>query len=390
MEKYNAKDLISKYNEGTATPEERMLVESGFLKELENSAHTPSQERIELADKRIAAKLMAYIGNTQAKTVRLWPRIAVAASILVFFSVGLYFYVNKIKNSPLSVQHSQHDIAPGSNKAILTLANGKTIILTGAKNGQLAIQGNMAVTKKADGEVAYSKQSDPDSYRNENPIRQKADEIEYNTMTTPRGGKYDLTLADGTKVWLDAASSITYPVAFTGHDRSVQITGQVYFEVTHNAAKPFSVSVNGETVEVLGTHFNINAYGDEPVMKTTLLEGSIKVSKNGKTALLKPGQQSIIQSNSNSITVRDVDTEEATAWKNGYFLFDNESLESVMRKVSRWYDVDIQYPADQKVKETYGGSITRYSNVSKVLDMLEITGHVKFEIEGKKIIVQNK
>ena len=240
MEKYNAKDLISKYNEGTATPEERMLVESGFLKELENSAHTPSQERIELADKRIAAKLMAYIGNTQAKTVRLWPRIAVAASILVFFSVGLYFYVNKIKNSPLSVQHSQHDIAPGSNKAILTLANGKTIILTGAKNGQLAIQGNMAVTKKADGEVAYSKQSDPDSYRNENPIRQKADEIEYNTMTTPRGGKYDLTLADGTKVWLDAASSITYPVAFTGHDRSVQITGQVYFEVTHNAAKPFS------------------------------------------------------------------------------------------------------------------------------------------------------
>jgi len=270
-----------------------------------------------------------------------------------------------------------NDIAPGKNAAMLTLANGEVINLSDAKNGILALEQQINIRKTGDGQVIYS-------------AGISSEALVYNTMNTPRAGKYTLTLADGTIATLDAESSITYPVAFGKKERRVKMTGQVYFQVVHNADQPFRVDVKDQMIEDLGTEFNINAYDDEAIMKTTLIEGSARVIYHGSSALLSPGQQAAIHRGAEKISVNKVDTEEATAWKNGYFLFNNEPLESVMRKISRWYDVDVVYPSVAPIGESYLGSITRYSNVSKVLQMLEITGDVKFRIEGKKIIVVKK
>jgi len=273
-------------------------------------------------------------------------------------------------------QPSNNDLAPGGNKAILTLSTGKQIVLTGARNGKLAQQGDADITKTADGQIVYGKGDES-----------AAAEVSYNTTSTPRGGQFQVVLADGTKVWLNAASSITYPTVFTGTDREVEITGEVYFEVAHNAAKPFRVKSNGQIVEVLGTHFNINAYKDEPVITTTLFEGSVKINKGTASALLKPGQQSLVTENNHAIKITDnVDLDQALAWKNGKFYFTNTDIEEVMRQVARWYDVDIEY--EGKVPNIrLSGSCYRNLTASKALAILEYTG-INFKIEGRKIIVQ--
>jgi transmembrane sensor len=257
------------------------------------------------------------------------------------------------------------------------LADGKRIILTGAKNGTIAKDHNAIINKTADGQLVYQS-DDKETASSKRPAE--------NLLQTPRGGEYHLILADGTNVWLNAASSIRYPTAFTGNDRRVEVTGEAYFEVAHNAAKPFRVTSKGQTVEVLGTHFNINAYDDEPGIKTTLLEGSVKVSNKDQKAILKPGQQAIVQSINNSIIIKNANTEEVVAWKNGYFLFDGEKIESIMRKVSRWYDVDVQY--EQTMPDVaFGGSISRFENVSQLLEVLQRTGSVHFKIEGRRLTV---
>ncbi|MDB4925504.1 FecR family protein [Mucilaginibacter sp.] len=308
------------------------------------------------------------------KKISLWPRYAVAASILLFLSIGGYYIFHK-QPTQQTAQIQKQDIAPGGNKAILTLANGQRLILTGAKNGLLANQGNTTINKTADGKVVY------------NAAASESDKVIYNTMTTPRGGQYHLTLVDGTDVWLNAMSSIKYPTAFTGKDRQVEITGEAYFEVAHNPAKPFRIMSSGQTVEVLGTHFNVNGYPDESETKTTLIQGSVKVTKTGtnETNILKPGQQAILSDR--LFAISNVKTDDAIAWKNGYFMFNNEPLESVMRKISRWYDVDIEYRDSGLKKENTYGSLSRFSDVSKVLKLLELTGAVKFHIAGNKIIV---
>jgi transmembrane sensor len=310
----------------------------------------------------------------------VWPRIAVAASIVVCLSAAAFFILHKapihqqiVRNEPL-----KNDLAPGGNKAILTLSSGQQIVLTGARNGKLAQQGDAAITKTADGQIVYRKAD-----------RSAAAEVSYNTTTTPRGGQFQIVLADGTKVWLNAASSITYPTVFTGTDRQVQITGEAYFEVAHNAAKPFRVKSNGQTVEVLGTHFNINAYKDEPVVTTTLFEGSVKINKGTASALLKPGQQALVTEKENNPNIKitdNVDLDQALAWKNGKFYFTNTGIEEVMRQVARWYDVDIEYKG--KVPNMrLSGSCYRDLTASKALAILEYTG-INFKIEGRKIIVQ--
>jgi ferric-dicitrate binding protein FerR (iron transport regulator) len=214
-----------------------------------------------------------------------------------------------------------------------------------------------------------------------------ATEVVYNTLSTVRGQEspYPLVLSDGTKVWLNAESSITYPIAFNGKERSVKITGEAYFEVVHNTVQPFKVEVKGQTIEDIGTAFNINAYDDEPNMKTTLISGSVKINSS---TVLHPGQQAI--QSGPAIRVKDVDTEGAIAWKNGYFLFDYESLESIMRRISRWYNVDVAYEPGQQITTGFLGSMTRYTNVSEVLNALEAAGKVKFKIEGRKITVSKK
>jgi len=300
-----------------------------------------------------------------------WSRIAAAASILIAVSAGGYFILHKKTTTQQLAQIQKQDILPGSNKAILTLANGQKVILTGAKNGQIAKQGLTLIQKKADGQLVYKATS-------------AATAVVYNTMTTPRGGQYWVTLPDGSRVLLNAASSLTYPVAFNGNERKVTLMGEAYFEVIHNSKMPFRVVTKGETVEDIGTHFNINAYDDEPVVRTTLLEGGVRVAHNEQFEILKPGQEAVLKAD--ELNVSDVDTEEAIAWKNGYFMFEDENIQPIMRKIARWYDVDVIYNGDLPT-DKFWGTVSRFASVSEVLNKLALTDKVHFKIEGRRIMV---
>lgn len=314
-----------------------------------------------------------------------WLRYAAAVLILTGLPV-VYFFLSE-KAQPVVRQETAQqptgtaDIAPGREQALLTLADGSTIVLDSASSGILATQGNAQVIKLANGSIAYHAEG--------------AGQVETvtNTMSTPRGGKYHLVLPDGTGVWLNAASSITYPSVFTGKERAVSIKGEVYFEVVKNAQVPFTVALDHSTkIEVTGTSFNINAYSDEPQYKTTLLEGIVKVHAGGSVKPLKPGQQAqtAMSDIPDVVTVTDnVNLEQVMAWKNGVFSFKNAGIYEVMRQVSRWYDLDIEYRGiTPKVAERqrFSGDIGMDLNLSAMLRVLE-KSQVHFLLEGKKLIV---
>jgi ferric-dicitrate binding protein FerR (iron transport regulator) len=314
-----------------------------------------------------------------AKTFKLYYRLTAAAIVLIIFSAGLFNYIQKRNSTLFSLfQHPRNDISPGGNKAILLLANGQQIVLTNAKNGLLAQQGGTQINKTANGQLIYIAAQ-----------AVKRTDTAYNTITTPRGGQYTVILPDSSKVYLDANSSLRFPAAFSGKLRTVMLTGEAYFEVAHNKKMPFHVITKGQTVEVLGTHFNINAYDDEKVIKTTLLEGSVRISIAGSQALLAPGGQSQIASPiaaGKSINViQNVNTEEAVAWKNGFFQFENADVQTIMRQFARWYNVDVVF--DGKVNERlFSGEIHRNLTLLQALELLNYA-NVHFNIDGKKIIV---
>ena len=318
----------------------------------------------------------------------MFARIAAAIIIILGIGAGTYFLFSDNSKQEIAVKDrldlkSKSDLLPGTEGAILTLGNGEQIVLDSAGNGTLAKQGSTKVIYK-NGQIVYD---------GENGIE---GELIYNTMTTPKGKQYQLSLADGSKVWLNAASSIRYPVTFTGKERKVEITGEAYFEIAHDVEKPFRVLTNNAEVQVLGTHFNVNAYNDEAVTKTTLLEGSVKISLPGQQTIinrfqiLKPGQQAQVNNNPSgdkSIKVLDnVDTDIEMAWKNGYFSFDQTDLATIMRQIARWYEVEIVYEGEIPNRR-FTGEISRTSNASEVLKILE-ESKVHVRIEGKKIIVQ--
>lgn len=373
MKENNAKDLLAKYAAGECTAEEKAIVESWYLQQQHQSVtDMPDTERLDDMQE-IRNKLLHEINGTSLPVRRLWPRIAAAASMLLVLSISGYFLLHKQTNQQLASNYKK-DLAPGSNKAILTLSNGKQIDLKDAKNGTIAKEGNETIKKSDDGTLSY--EGHAASGVNE--------QVTYNMVTTPRGGQWPLILTDGTKVMLDAASSIKYPVSFNGNERRVEITGQAYFEVAHHA-KPFKVGVRGVTIEDLGTHFNINAYNDEPAIKTTLLEGSVRVSKGKEIAVLKPGQQASTLDSSNLIKVYNADVEEAVAWKNGYFRYESIELKELMRQVSRWYDVDVSYEGPI-AKHKFLVDMKRKTNLSNILKILE-QGGIHFKITGRKLTV---
>jgi len=337
-----------------------------------------------------------------------WMRYAALVAGLFLVSATGYFLLHKKSTGPVTPLTNKspciQDIAPGTQKAVLTLADGSSIILDSAVNGPLTHQGNSVVNKKKDGELEY-KSAIPDK-SGQAGNRQSA--TTFNTLSTPRGGQYQLVLSDGSKVWLNAASSITYPTAFTGNERKVQITGEAYFEVTHNSKMPFVVEKGSMTVEVLGTHFNINAYEDESAIQTTLLQGSVKVGsrqwaagsgekaegrgqrveKKEQSIILKPGEQTSLSQTSQLSQPIPVQTDEVMAWKNGLFQFHNAGLAAVLRQISRWYDVDIRYAGEMPVRE-FEGKIQRNLTLLQVLKILE-KNQVHLTLEGKTIIVKNK
>jgi len=303
-------------------------------------------------------------------------RIAVAASILGIIILSTFLFLKNrsilIAKAEINKHKFKDDVAPGSNKATLTLADGSMIDLDDAKNGTLTQQGAAKVIK-LDGKLMYDLASE------------KTKKVVYNTIATPKGGQYQLELPDGSLVWLNASSSIHFPTSFTDKERRVEITGEAYLEVAKDASKPFIVAVNKSEVQVLGTHFNVNAYNDEEELRTTLLEGVVKFVDGNNTSLLQPGQQSQLAKNGSVKVVSNVDVDEVVAWKNGLFSFENAGIETIMRQLSRWYDVDIEYKG--KTDDIFVAEMNRNIKLSDVLRALELTGRVKFEIDGKKIVV---
>jgi transmembrane sensor len=310
------------------------------------------------------------------KTVLLrskWWNYAAAAAIL-FFSVAGYILLNKTKKQtpiPIAQQPVKKDLPAGRQGAILTLSNGHRIILDSAGNGVLTRDGGVQVIRKG-GELSYGG---------------KTDEIIYNKVVTPKGRKWQLTLSDGTKVWLNAASSVRYPVSFVGKERTVEVSGETYFEVAPDKNRPFKINIPGKgNIEVLGTHFDVNAYDDEDAMRTTLLEGGVKMIRGRNSRLLDPGQQAILGNATDDIKViNDVNIDEVMAWRNGRFIFSDMDLKSIMRQLTRWYDVDVVY--EGKVPGIrVGGIIHNDVYLSTVMEFLGDNG-VHYKIEGKKITI---
>jgi ferric-dicitrate binding protein FerR (iron transport regulator) len=385
MEKRKFLLLLKKYHAGKASEQEESYLAAYYnlFEAKPDITEMLSSEETEFLKNQIKTELKNKIKQHQqkpvAKTYKLYYRLTAAAIVLIAFSAGLFSYTQKRNSNLFSLfRHSQNDVAPGGNKAILTLANGNRIILTNAKNGLLAQQGGTQINKTASGQIIYNAAQ-----------AVRAADTAYNTITTPRGGQYMVVLPDSSKVYLDASSSLRFPAAFSGKLRTVMLTGEAYFEVAHNKNMPFHVLTKGQTVEVLGTHFNINAYDDEKAIKTTLLEGSVRVSIAGSQALLTPGEQSQIAppvTPDKSINIiQNANTEEAVAWKNGFFQFENADIQTIMRQFARWYNVDVVF--DGKVNERlFSGEIHRNLTLLQALELLNYA-NVHFNIDGKKIIV---
>jgi len=389
LKKFKAEFLkaVEAYLEGTADEDQILFLEQYFdlFEEVEEilEYHNLMQTRNvgNLMHSRIHQDITRWEDLEKKSEVvtgssmKYWY-MAAAAVFVTFTSVYIY-QANQNKFESAN-QYKVASIVPGRSKAILTLSNGSKIILADSKNGEITNQSGTIITKK-DSQLVYQKSGSS-----------AADKYAYNAVETPKGGQYQLVLPDGTKVWLNAASSLRYPLAFQGNERKVELTGEAYFEVAKDKTRPFKVHSNNQVVEVLGTHFNINVYSNEPFVKTTLLEGSVKVTNSSTNAqtIIRPGEQSIIQKTGNSaIKVKDVDIDEAVAWKNGYFMFNSEQLESVLRKISRWYDVDIQYQNEELKHQLFSGTLSKYLSVSQVLKKLELLQSVHFKTEGRKIIV---
>jgi len=335
------------------------------------------------SDARYTASAV-HITDNQSPTIKLYRRtwFQVAATLLVFLAVGLIFF-NRQFSRPFAGKHyvkhiNTNIILPGSTKATLTTANGEILVLEQAANGLIAKSGNIKVFKTHKGQVIYNLKDQ----KQLSPVQQ----VSYNTLTTPKGGEYQVVLADGTKIWLNAASSITYPTAFNNKERRVKLSGEAYFEVTKDAHKPFYVNTENGQIRVLGTHFNISAYPDDEITSTTLLEGAVLVTKNQSSSLLKPGQQANISYQSDYIKVTEAKIDEVMAWKNGYFIFDEDNIASIMKKVARWYDVDVQYsgPVDY---QKFGGTFHRSKSIAELLQYLEKIGNIHFLITGRRITV---
>jgi transmembrane sensor len=323
-------------------------------------------------------------GRSGILNIRAWYQIGVAASLLAILSIGLYLYSNRTVDTQLALSDSEIlkekvIIKPGGDKAVLTLSDGSKIILEDAKKGLLANQAGVSIQKTADGELLYSFAKNDINITENIPS-----EVIYNKIETPFGGKYQINLPDGSKVWLNSASTLRFPAFFSGDTREVELNGEAFFDIAKNPEKPFKVITKDQVVEVLGTQFNINSYSDEESFKTTLIEGSVKIIYKDRVVLLSPGQQ--FQPNLKSSKVVEADTEEVTAWKDGYFLFKDEDIQSIMRKVSRWYNVEVTYSGD--IPDVgFGGNISRSKDIDEVLNVLQLTNAVHFKVEGRRITV---
>ena len=368
----DAKDLLQRYRNGTCTPEEKALVESFY------NLHNPDPQSLSEEElKKELSGIEKKLPLPGRGRIYKCMMAAAAAVLMIGFTGWWMFRMNTHKPSaaeqPLAAT-SNNVIVPGGNKAVLTLANGKKISLTDAGMGNIAHETGISIEKTSDGQMLYR-------ITDATP----ASTVIYNTIETPVGGQYQVLLPDGTKVWLNARSALRFPVHFTETERRVEISGEAYLEVAHDKTKPFRVVNPGQVVEVLGTHFNVNTYDNEAAMKTTLLEGSVKIATNDMKAILKPGQQSNV-TNGNIRTLDEVNVEDVVAWKNNKIQFTDLDIHSVMRMLERWYNIEVSYTGNE-INTSFGGSVSRSKDIDVVLKLLEATGDVHFKIEGRRVTV---
>ena len=343
----------------------QMVLDAGGELQLENQLYTQFNNRL----------------YKQQRVRRLQTAFRIAAMLLLALGCWGYFkwYTVKQQNFIVRQQQKQQRIVPAGNKATITLADGSKIDLDESKQGDLAKQAGVDIKKISNGQVVYQPGASDVA----------GNTLAWNTIATPRAGQYELILPDGTKVWLNAETKLRYPVRFDSAERRVELTGEAYFEVAHDKAKPFLVSTATQLITVLGTHFNINGYADEDDVTTTLFEGSVKVANqtSGKTAMLVPGKQAIILKGEGNIEVATAQLDKVMAWRNGYFVFDNEDIKDVMKVISRWYDVDVSFNLHKTVR--LGGTFSRYSDLHLLLKDFAILGNVKCELKERRIIISN-
>lgn len=334
-------------------------------------------ERLDLVHQRIHAQIDKHKYNVR----KFAYRFSAAAAIIMLFTFTIWFFRQPGHPEKVIDPKQTAVITPGRQQATLTLASGKKIMLNTAMNGTLASLGNVSVQINQHKGILYTVKKE--HYKTS---------VYYNTLTTSRGEQspYPLILADGSKVWLNAASSIIFPTEFRGNERVVRVTGEVYFEVAHNKAMPFKVITEKQEVNVLGTHFNVKSYDDDASISTTLLQGSVKVKdlSSGSSGVLIPGQQAKLNKENRQIAIGTVNTDEIIAWKNGYFIFDNQKITSIMKVMSRWYDVEVEYK-NLNNNERFGGTFSRSSNLFDILNSLQSLGKVHFKTDKRKIIVTN-
>ena len=370
--------LYEKYLSGNCSEEELHLLEDyedAFQWE-DTAGAWDSEEAKEAARARIYDCLQEGMVLGQQPVVSLWRRagrkwLAYAAAVLCIVGTGYWMHYKQGKEMQVENQ-SRASIQPGGDKALLLLDDGTEVALNDLQLGNVAVNGKVLAKKAGEGELCYEDLS--------------SNEVRYHTIRTPRGGQYQITLADGTKVWLNAGSSLRFPTAFVGAERRVEMEGEVFFDVQKDAKRPFVVASARQEVVVHGTQFNVMAYPEEEGVKTSLIEGKVTVAIDGANYLLHPGEESIYDKGKGKVKKESFDPAEILAWREGYFMFNEAHIEEVMRKVARWYDVDVEYRGDMKGK-VFSGSVSRFGKVEEVLDMLALTGTVKFKIAGRRILV---
>jgi ferric-dicitrate binding protein FerR (iron transport regulator) len=371
---------LKRYREGTATADEIAFLEKYYTLFEEKDGFFDSND--EETQEALRAELKLRIDqeiDESSDTIPLrserhsWIKYVAAASVLLILSISTYLIIGQKQYQQIS---KNNDFVPGSNRAILKLADGREILLDTAANGAIVKLDGITITKNAAGEIEY-KVGDVSS----------ADAVAYNTITTPNGGEYHVVLPDGTKIWLNASSSLKYPTVFKGKQRRVEITGEGYFEVAKNKQMPFIVSCRNQNIEVLGTHFNINSYEDEDGIKTTLLEGSVKVSTAKDALIIAPGEQAYLNPSILTLEKRTADVEQEIAWKNNLFSFKGDNLQTIMRQIARWYNVEVSYEGKLSDEKFYG-QISRTSKLSEVFAILELN-HVHFKSKGRHIVVSS-
>lgn len=375
MSKKDATDLLNRYRNGQVSEEEKTLVESWYAEYTQNAA-TPEIDDQELENNReeILRRILSEVSDQRKINYRRLISIAAFAILIIYAGV---FFIKQRKphqdQPALAAKKDNSNLLPGGNRAMLILSNGNTINLNDTKNGALANEKGVLIHKNANGRITYDRAG-----------RNASHEANvFNTVVTPKGGQYQLVLGDGTKVWLNAASTLKYPVTFSGPKREIELSGEAYFEVAHDQHKPFRVISNGQTVEVLGTHFNVNAYPDEKITRTTLLEGSVKVLAGEMSSKIKPGEQ--VQFKDGHLAVTPADIEEAIAWKKGFFYFKDADIQTVMRQLSRWYDVSVKYEGQVPTRE-FSGQMNKNITASQLMHILSIE-QIHYRIEGRTIII---